>query len=121
MFSIIDLIGKDPWAIERLLGEEDKSVFIQSKSAAVYIKTYYRGGGIEITYINNRADHLVIYSRESSLLEEFICFLGVRFTPAKVKNSGVVTYYQIAGLAEVAFFGDNEGNIDKIHIKAFTP
>lgn len=121
MFSIMDLIGKNPWAIEKLVGEEDKSAFVKAESSAVYVKTYYRGGGIEITYIANVADHIIIYKKETKLIKEFIRFLGLRFTPANVKNVGVVNYYQIAGLTEVAFYGDKEGNIDKIHIKAYTP
>jgi len=120
MFSIIDLIGRNALAVERIAGVADDSALIQSKNSRLYIKSHYREGGIEITYIDHIADQVLIYGKESSLIKEFICFLGLRFTPTNIKHVGVVKYYNIAGLAEVAFYGDREGKIDKLHIKAFT-
>jgi len=120
MFSILDLIGRNSLAVERIIGVAENSEIIQSNHSTRYIKSLYREGGIEITYIDHIADQVMIYRKESRVIEDFVCFLGVRFTQANIKHVGVVKYYHISGLAEVAFYGDREGKIDKVHIKAFT-
>lgn len=121
VYAIADLVGRNRKAVEGMLGLPMRVGIRQTGDSLEWTKAYYYQGEIEIVYMENVADWIIVDGKQSKLIEELISFLGVRFIAANIANLGVVRYYQIAGLAEVAFYGDREGRIAKVCIKAFTP
>jgi hypothetical protein len=120
VYAITSLVGRNRKAVEGLLGLPMRVGVLQKEGSLGWTKAFYCQGEIEIVYIDHVADWITVDGKQRKLIEELISFLGVRFIPANIANLGVVRYYQIAGLAEVAFFGDREGKIAKVYIKAFT-
>lgn len=120
MFSVTDIIGKNRTRVEKILGGAQKVDAIKLTGPLPAMKACYQAGQITIVYVDNTSDWITIDGQEDRIIEEFFRFLGIRTTLTNFKYGGIVTYFNLAGLAEVAIYGNYEGHIDHICIKAFT-
>ncbi|MDO1449867.1 hypothetical protein Q0590_26545 [Rhodocytophaga aerolata] len=120
MFSITELIGRNSQAIERIIGRAQSSELVTNREISGWTKSYYQQKSILIFYIDNVADWIIVHKIDNNTIEEFIAFLNLRIAQTNLQHFGIVKYYNICGLREVAIFGDNIGRIQMISIKAFT-
>lgn len=120
MLAVSDIIGKNRRNVERILGRAEKLSTLTAIEHLTAISACYQAGRITIVYVDNTADWITIDGREDQIIEEFFRFLGVTTTLANFKYQGIVRYFNLAGLAEIAIYGNYEGYIDHVCIKAFT-
>ena len=120
MFSLTDIIGRNRQKVEKSLGIAENVYPVELTDSSAAIKAYYQKGRIIIVYVDNTADWITIDGQEGKIIEEFFRFLGVRTRVANFKYQGIIKYFNLAGLEEIAIYGNYEGRIDRICIKAFT-
>jgi len=120
MVSITELVGRNRQAVERLLGKAQASSIVKTNSLLDWTKAYYQSGEIEIIYIDNIADWIILHSKAEETIEELISFLGLNMHQGNLQYYGTIQYSNIHGLKEVTIFGNNVGNIETIFIKVFT-
>jgi hypothetical protein len=115
MIPIIDLIGRTPDTIDRLIGEPHNKEVTVLTGEIPALKAYYLNGRLDIVYIDNVADWITVFD-----IDDFIKILGLRPTKDNFRYSGKMSYYNIHGLKELMLHGNEEGKIWMLQIKAFT-
>jgi hypothetical protein len=120
MIDVCEIIGRNPRTVERLIGRATKIKLVKEIKFSPWRKLYYCQDQIEITYIDNVADWIIVYRREDKIIENFIDSLGLRILQVNLQYYGIVKYYNIHGLKQIAVCGDNTGNIRLLSIKVFT-
>jgi hypothetical protein len=120
MIPIIDLIGRTPSVVERLIGEPEKKETIDISGSVPTLKTYYQNGQVSILYIDNVADWITVFGVDSTSASEFIMMLGINPVKDDLKYGGKMSYLDVCGLSEVLVYSNSDGNIWMLHIKAFT-
>ncbi|MDO1451893.1 hypothetical protein Q0590_36830 [Rhodocytophaga aerolata] len=120
MDSIGAIIGRNPQAVEHVLGRPGKKEAVKTPTDHKSRKYTYQNGDIEIIYIDNTADWITITNRHNKTMEEFINFFGLKELTPYFDKRGTRIYKNIAGLKEVSLYPDTKGNIWMVYIKAFT-
>jgi hypothetical protein len=120
MIPIIDLIGRTPDTIDRLLGEPHNKEKTVLKGEIPGLKAYYLNGRLDIVFIDNVADWITVFDIDSTIVDNFIKILGLRPTKDNFKYHGKMSYYDIHGLKELMMYGNEEGKIWMLHVKALT-
>jgi hypothetical protein len=120
MIPIIDLIGRTPDTIDRLIGEPHNKEVTVLAGIISGLKAYYLNGRLDIVYIDNVADWITVFDIDSPIVDDFVKILGLRPTKVNFKYHGKMSYYKIHGLKELMMYGNEEGKIWMLQIKAFT-
>jgi hypothetical protein len=120
MIPVIDIIGRAPETVERLLGKPDKIEVVMVSDRLPALKAYYLKGRLDILYIDNIADWIAIVDRDSTIIDDFVKILGLRPTKENFQFQGRMGCFNIHGLKEVVLYGNDEGKMWKVQIKAFT-
>jgi hypothetical protein len=120
MIPIIDIIGRTPATVERLVGEPHNKEITVLAGVIPGLKSYYLNGRLDIVYIDNVADWITVFDIDSTIVYNFIKILGLRPTKDNFKYHGKMSYYDIHGLKELMMYGNEEGKIWMLHVKALT-
>jgi hypothetical protein len=120
MIPIIDIIGRTPSIVERLIGKPEKKEIIDISASVPALKTYYQNGQVSVLYIDNVADWITIFGVDSTSASEFIMLLGINPVKDDLKYGGKRSYLNVCGLSELIVYTNSDGKIWMLHIKAFT-
>jgi hypothetical protein len=121
MIPIIDLIGRTPAVVERLIGKPEKKELIDISGSVSAFKTYYQNGQVSVLYIDNVANWITVFVVDSTSAFEFIMMLGINPVKDDLKYGGKKSYLNVCGLSEVVVYTNSEGKIWMLFVKAFTP
>jgi hypothetical protein len=121
MVPIINIIGRTPAAVERLIGEPEKKEAIVVSGNMPALKTYYQSAKATILYTDNIADWVTIFGVDSMGATDFALTLGIDLTRDELKDGGKMSYLNVCGLSEVIVYTNSDGKIWMLHVKAFTP
>lgn len=105
--------------VEKILGVAQKTEKVKVNQAIAGLKACYCQGAVEICYIENVADWIILYNIDNKAVAEFVNYFGLdSFLPA-IYNGGTVQYRDIAGFQEITY--TIMGGIPlSIKIKVFT-
>jgi hypothetical protein len=118
MIRVVDIIGRNPKAVARLLGEPCQTEILKVSGQLNGTKSYYQEGQIGIVFIDNIADQISLVHRE--YIEEFIGLLGLEIKQNKVSYIGEIHSFNIYGLKKVTLYGGKDGKMRMLIIKTFT-
>src|SRR5688500_4274465 len=93
MDSISAIIGRNPQAVEKILGPPDKTEIIGDRRAPGSPKSYYRNGEFVIVFINNVADWITVNNNGSSTISDFIWELQLDSSKPTFFNQKLVARY----------------------------
>jgi len=124
--KIMQIVGKNPSGVERLLGEMQSSETIRlggrgPNKDSRHLKGYYGDGRYEVVFIDGVADWITITNVDHLTTEQFIDEWDLDMIRPDFYNADIVArYYNVHGMKEVAVFKDVNGGIFYIYVKAFT-
>ena len=124
--KIMQIVGKNPSGVERVLGEMQSSDTIRLGGKGPNkdqrcLKGYYGDGRYEVVFIDGTADWITIKNVDSITTDEFIKAWDLEaIRPAFVSPSLEPRFSNIYGIKELTVNKKLDGSVFFIYIKAFT-
>jgi len=114
--DILNLVGQNKKSVERVVGKAESCE--KSKYGE---KCYYRGGSLEIVFIEGQADWFTVYPSNALYLQDCIEQIGLKSRKPDAQASGSMKWLGLDGLLEVQAFRGSKGYVDYLYVKARTP
>lgn len=127
--DVKSLIGIDKAAVAHALGDPKSCETVTPSRVGKVPKCLYRDGGIEVVFINGRADWITVHGSDAPSPESAfdarldagsLSLLNLSGTPTATTPIRIYWKDAVPGVHEVSMFGEPGGKISYVYIKAFT-
>jgi hypothetical protein len=120
LLNVPAVAHQSPEVVERVLGKPERTT---GAIVSANQKVAYRGGKVEVVYIDGRASWIKLYdTRKLSFDQESLTRLGLPpKKPTYNNRNHVMSWSRICNLREVSFYSDSNGGVSSVLVCANEP
>ena len=120
LLNVPALAHQPPETVERILGRPERTA---GAIVAHHQKAVYRGGKVEVVFIDGKASWIKMYGMPSlKFSRESLSKLGLPpKKPTYVNRNHVMSWSRICNLREVSLYSDSHGGVSSVLVCADTP